>query len=402
MDRRSVLATLGAGVVASLSGCSGIGGREQRRETAIPITNREVPATVDTDRPRAQFQGSATHTGHYDTAAPGTELTTYWRRTPDRGGHSQPVVVGERLCISFAGTLLQLDRSTGQVQWRTNVGFDGTATPAVHDESAYVTVWNGGDGWERGLAAVDAGTGDVEWRARTEANVTTTVTTTEDGVFVGGGFETSTVAAFDHAGTRQWHHELGEYASTPAVADGTAVYGAGTDAVVAFDAVTGDEQWRYRTDGETTATPTIVDDLVVVGTRGGTLYALDLADGTPVWTASLPRMRESVAATADRVVAAADEEVVAIDSSGTRVWTYEDVGQPTAPVVADGTVVFGDWKRLRGLSLDDGDESWSFETRSRQAGDVTLQGIRAAPTVSDGIVFTGTQAGDVYALESDP
>jgi hypothetical protein len=61
-------------------------------------------------------------------------------------------------------------------------------------------------------------------------------------------------------------------------------------------------------------------------------------------------------------------------------------------------VYFGDRRILRALSLTDGTEWWSFETRNRSFSDFGLGGIQRAPAITNGIVIVATQAGDVYAL----
>jgi len=395
MDRRSVLGALVSSGLGGIAGCLGGGSTD----ATTPVMNREVPTGGGAGPEIPQLQGSAEHTGELDTTGPTDGVTTYWRRTPHRYEHSQPVVDDERVYVVFAGSLVCLDRSTGQRQWLTDVGHAGATTPAVHDGTVYITVWNGGEHEDRGLAAVDAESGEVDWRALTAADITTAPAVTDAGVFVGGGFETSTVAAFDHDGTERWRHTLGEYASTPAVTDGTVVYGAGTARVVAYDAVSGDQQWAFETDGETTVAPTVVGDRVVVGTRAGTLYGLDRRSGAEDWRFDLPgSLRQSIAAAADRLIVPADEGLVAVDTEGNREWRVDTITRATAPVVAGESVYLGERKVVHALSVADGTERWSFETRERNYGDVVLQGIRTAPTVTDGVVIVATEAGDVYAL----
>jgi len=280
MNRRSVLGVLASTSLTGIAGCLGDSGNDGAKPATTPIMNREVPIGGDIGGVIPQFQGSPEHTGNLDATGPTDGVTTYWRRTPHRYDHSQPVVVDDRVYVSFGGKLVQLDRATGQRQWITDVGHDGSSTPAVYDGTVYVTVWNGGENEDRGLAAVDADSGDITWRALTDADINSSPAVTEDGVLVGGGLGTTSVAAFDHDGTERWRHTLGEYASTPAVTGETVVYGAGTPQVVSYDAVSGERLWQFDTDGETTAAPTIADNRVVVGTQAGTLYSLDLQDGS--------------------------------------------------------------------------------------------------------------------------
>lgn len=399
MNRRSFLGALGSGGLAGVAGCLGTFGFGASESTPTPITNRE--ATGDSNSGTIpQFQGGPAHTGHLDTTAPTDAVSTYWRRTPAQYDHSQPTVVGDRIFVSFAGTLVCLGREEGETRWTADVGHDGASTTAVFDGTAYVTVWNGGQSVDRGLVAVDTEGGAVQWRGLTDEDITTSPAVTAEGVFVGGGYETPTVAAFDHDGTERWRHDLAEYASTPAVANGVVYYGGGDARVVAYDAVSGERRWQAETDGETTATPTVTDDgLVVVGTRAGTLYALDAQDGTTAWTAGLSHpVRASAAVAGDHVVVPTDERLVAVDRTGARRWTADSVTGGTDPVVADDVVYLGDGRTVRALALADGRERWAFETRERNYTDVVLQGVRSAPTVVDGVVFVATQAGDVYAL----
>jgi len=67
------------------------------------------------------ISGSPEHTGNLDATGPTDGVTTYWRRTPHRYDHSQPVVVDDRgVYVSF-GENSSNDRATGQRQWITDV-----------------------------------------------------------------------------------------------------------------------------------------------------------------------------------------------------------------------------------------------------------------------------------------
>jgi outer membrane protein assembly factor BamB len=395
---------LAVGGFVGVAGCLGnirIGGDDEQaaRDRPDPELNREVETEGVEDGSRSQFQWGPTHAGCREDAGPTDDVDVFWRRTPYRYDHSQPVVVGDRVYVSFSGTLFRLDLATGEVRWSTEVGHDGSSTPAVRDGIAYVTVWNGGGETDRGLAAVDAESGEVRWRRLTDTEITTAPTVTDDGVFVGGGYETQTVAAFDYDGAERWRNDLGEYASAPAVADGTVVYGAGGPRVVAYDAASGEELWTADVDGDATATPTVADGRVLIGTRASTLYALDLADGTVEWTEDLAGpVRRSVAVAGDTAVVPTELGLVAVGDGGERLWSDDEVTGATAPMVADGVAYLGDGRTVRAIAVEDGTERWSFRTRERTYTDVLLQGVRAAPTVVDGVVLAATHAGDVYAL----
>ena len=133
MDRRSALGILASGGLTGVAGCLWGSRNGASESTPTPVMNREVPTDGDTGGTFPQFQGSPEHTGNLDATGPTDGVTTYWRRTPHRYDHSQPVVVDDRVYVSFGGKLVQLDRATGQRQWITDIGHDGSSTPAVYD-----------------------------------------------------------------------------------------------------------------------------------------------------------------------------------------------------------------------------------------------------------------------------
>jgi outer membrane protein assembly factor BamB len=75
--------------------------------------------------------------------------------------------------------------------------------------------------------------------------------------------------------------------------------------VIAHDGETGDEQWRYTTNGSFHRSPAVTDNYLVAGNDDGRLYAMDPRSGDEIGTA------------------------------GT------DGPVRTAPVIADDTVYFG-------------------------------------------------------------
>jgi outer membrane protein assembly factor BamB len=86
---------------------------------------------------------------------------------------------------------------------------------------------------------------------------------------------------------------LGTFAAgrMPASDGVTTVYSEGMpldgQTLVARDAITGNERWRFAGDGQLTTAPLIAGDVVYVGSWTGTLYALSLADGRLLWSADI-------------------------------------------------------------------------------------------------------------------
>lgn len=97
-----------------------------------------------------------------------------------------------------------------------------------------------------------------------------------------------------------WRAPLGEGYSSVAIANGAAftMFDAGNDEYLAcFDAATGKEKWRVRTDVKfrnswgngPRATPTIVAGLVYTVSANAKLYAVEAQSGKIIWQHDLPR-----------------------------------------------------------------------------------------------------------------
>jgi outer membrane protein assembly factor BamB len=400
VSRRHALALLGS---AATSGCLFGGFGADASPTATPIAARTVDATGSIP----QYQVDAENAGALPSPAP-ADPTVAWRRTPNRYDAAQPVVDGGAVYVAFDGTLVKLTLADGDTAWTVDAGHASESTPAVHDDTVYLTVWNGGESVPRGLIAVDADEGTVRWRALTENDINTSPTPTEDAVFLGGGFENHDVAAVEHDGTVRWRRDLGEYAAAPAVVDGRAVYATGESAsVVALDTETGETAWEQSVDGRATAAPTVAGggESIVTADETGTVRRLDAASGEEEWHATVDvdtRVQHSVAVGGDHVIVAHEVGVASLSlEDGGERWATDRAADPTAPILTDDAVLVGAGRDVIALARADGTERWRVETRERSYTDVFLGGVTGSPVVVDGTVFVATQAGDVYALD-DP
>ena len=79
--------------------------------------------------------------------------------------------------------------------------------------------------------------------------------------------------------------------SSPALSpDGGTVYiGSNDNHLYAVDAATGEERWRFETDGGVDSSPAVSADgsVVYVGSRDDRLYAVDTATGAESWNVTI-------------------------------------------------------------------------------------------------------------------
>lgn len=167
--------------------------------------------------------------------------------------------------------------------------------------------------------------------------------------------------------TRLWSQGAGDgegrlgVRQLPAIADNRVYAAAIEGGVRAFDLVTGQPAWSYRSDLRLSGGPGAGDGLVVVGGLDGEVIALDAATGAEKWQAKVTN------------------EVIA------------------PPVIGNGFVfVRSNDGRVTAFDAATGERRW-FWTR-----DVPLLSVRGndAPLLGPGFLFVGNDDGSVVALSA--
>ena len=227
----------------------------------------------------------------------------------------------------------------------------------------------------------------------------------------------STLYALDaDSGETKWTKETTDrpFESVPTFVDGT-LYVARNDALVAYDASTGEEQWTFD-EPAGVRTPNLgsslvyTDEAVFVGEGGsGNVYAVDRSDGTELWLAE-PEYFDGppVGTDGERVYiwaegggqgAGGGSGVAALDAGdGTVDWTFtlESDSYWYPGRLHDGTMyVWG--TALYAIDAAKGTERWQFELDD-VAQDASV-GYR--PQVANGTVYAPTRRGTIYALDPE-
>ena len=204
---------------------------------------------------------------------------------------------------SFDSHVRAISLETGEDLWATPVQLeDIVQTPvAVEGSTAYVGDVGGG------VTAIDVASGEVRWTGDVGSVVSGAVTV-DDGralaTAFGGREKTSEVVAFDAAtGDEEWRASLegaSNLVSTPVVADGRILVLDALGGVLAFDAEDGRSLWRsevinpiapsgqpFLLQGIGAAAPVSADGRVFAVDVTGRAYAFDAETGAPLWDHAL-------------------------------------------------------------------------------------------------------------------
>jgi polyvinyl alcohol dehydrogenase (cytochrome) len=292
-----------------------------------------------------------------------------------------------------------------------------TGTPAVAGGTVYLGDWTGH------LRALDAGTGDEVWAHDLDANYVGGAVAVDDDIVVVGTFGGRLVAVDRATGEPAWEatvdpHPLAVVFGSPVLVNDLVVTGVASfevfapgdpptfrGSVVALDAATGEEVWRFWvTAADETEGPGVsIWSSPAVDTERGVAY---IGTGQAYALPAPPR----------------SDALLALDlRTGEEVWatqfTADDAWTITAPTGLDADV--GATPNLFTVDGTDavgvGDKAGVYHVLDRETGEVLWEhtltagglqgGVMASAAVADGTVFVtsndASQDADMVALDAD-
>ncbi|MCP4420093.1 MAG: PQQ-binding-like beta-propeller repeat protein [Chloroflexi bacterium] len=190
--------------------------------------------------------------------------------------------------------------------------------------------------------------------------------------------------------------------AAPLQVDGVAYVATADNLLLALDAETGEEQWRFTADFSLWASPTYHEGTLFVASLGRHLYAIDASDGSEKWSVEFDgaMSAQPVVNPAENLVYAAsyDRALHAVNIvDGEEVWSVPATDWLwSAPALADNILYFGDSSgNVFAANAATGQVLWesNVHTMNVVAGAVqnpplAIKGaIQASPVVKDGVVY---------------
>jgi outer membrane protein assembly factor BamB len=263
------------------------------------------------------------------------------------GIHATPAIVDGTIFITaYDGAVYAIDADSGDVEWRSKIADAIGSSPAFYDGHLYVaTEFYTPSG---GMSVLDAATGNVVWEDNRATNHCHSITgiDTANGVFAAGSNDGRVY--FWELASRAF---LGTFDTAAPVKgpiclfDGLAIFGSWDDHVYAVEVATQRQQWAYRTDAEVMSGAAVDPETntVFIGSHDSTLYALDASSGDRQWSYSTGGIITGSPVVADGqvLIGSYDDALHAVDvATGRPIWrfTHPDGWVTSCPAIGDGTV----------------------------------------------------------------
>ncbi|WP_305063814.1 outer membrane protein assembly factor BamB family protein [Methanococcoides sp.] len=390
-------------------------------------------AEETTTYPWEQFLRDPAHSGLYQSTLPEAYELSWTSSDIDAVFDATPVVAEGKVFVNCdweSTSLKALNVSTGAVLWTTpvdEVQFMSWSSPAYHDGMVFTSTG-------RNTTCVNAATGNVEW---TFTNPTGEASCNGGPMIADGKVFCSDWAGghyycLDEYTTYPNGHELWSFAVATTSsgnglegprAQGTAAYKDGKVFLTSYDynapsydgyvycvyADNGSEIWTTGITDNACGSPAVGDGVVYVTTYNfygdSAVYALDITDGSILWETPILRTDSTPAIAYGNIYVSTgyiQHKVYCINaSSGSIVWetdASDEIGGWTASVaVADGKVFAGKVSESSAMVPGYTD----LVELDAYTGDILWKATGGAtPAISDGIIYTIAEDGNVYAYDS--
>ena len=341
------------------------------------------------------FRFDAANTGYNPDGTGLREAEQYWRLAPT----SSASLNAETLFSVSSGdedskSFTRRDPATNDIRSRTQlVQYGVNAPPTVVGDRVFVTTFVE-------VFCLAANRDAVVWRGPEMDGIQAPPAVADGTVYVNSGGFTSTppqLRAFDAAtGDEQWRYDTGSRAyTTPAVANDR-VFIASNDGLHAVDAASGERSYLVEDVGRERATPVVSTDSVYIISRGertnDQLVTINVADGSVRWRERFSDLgRRPPVIANDLVYVGTESGVAALDAATGRKAT--SIGGSGSPVARVGEVLYTTGEgTLFALDVTGGSQLWSHTTEQVRIQDTVGRTIAGVTPVS-GAVYVSARDG---------
>lgn len=287
-------------------------------------------------------------------------MTLAWRYDSTITLNLTPAYDGQRVYLPLAGgTIVSLSAANGQLNWRSEMGGELSASPAADDRAVYVATETGKaeSGVRRAtgtLRALGSEAGVTQWMRTLGLPLRGALTLANGKLFAGGS--DGKVYAFDSkSGSAIWSYDYGAPFNGQPVVSGGRVYAGSEDGnLLALDEATGKLLWHYRSKGPVRGPVATGVGIVYFGSGDAYVYALNEETGKLLWRKRTGAAVEAVARAGNELlVASLDNFVYKFSLAGARLWKRQLPGRISSqPLLTQAEALFMPLSGSAGVVLE--------------------------------------------------
>jgi outer membrane protein assembly factor BamB len=287
-------------------------------------------------------------------------LTISWRYESNLTLNLTPAFDDGRVYLPLAGGMIvSLTAANGQLNWRSEIGGELSASPAADQSGVYVASETGksASGARRATGALRAlgREGGVTQWMRTLAMPLHGGLTLGNGKLFAGGSDGKIYAFDSKNGEVKWSYDYGAPFNSQPVLSGSHVYIGSEDGnLLALDEGTGKLLWRYRTRGAVRGPAANGNDIIYFGSGDGYVYAVNTTSGRLIWRKRTGAGVQAVVRAGEGLlVASLDNFVYKFSLAGARLWKRRLPGRISSqPLVTPGAALFMPLSSSTGVVLE--------------------------------------------------
>ncbi len=254
-------------------------------------------------------------------------LTVRWHYDSNLTLNLTPAFDQQRIYLPLAGGIIvSLKADNGQLNWRSEMGGELSASPVADDQAVYVASETGKSeaGARRAtgtLRSLSREGGVTQWM-RTLAMPLRGSLTLANGKILAGGSDGRVYAFNVGSGELRWvFSNNATFLCQPAVYASRVYLGSEDGALLVLDEGTGKLLWRYRTKGPIRGPVAMANDAIYFGSGDGYVYALNAATGHLLWRKRTGAGVQAVARVDDALlVASLDNFVYLFSLNGSKLF----------------------------------------------------------------------------------
>lgn len=375
--------------------------------------------------------GDIAYIGSEDKSLYAVDIRTgkqLWKFKTGGAVHSSPAVFNKIVYFgSYDGNYYAVDALTGAEKWRFKTGGEKRigakglwqmrpsdqymedlydfflSSPLVTGEDKELTVYFGSS--DGNLYALDANTGGLKWKFKTNGIIHTSPSLHNGKVYV-GSWDNYLYAVDAKTGKEIWKYKTGDQPdvhvlegiqASPAIHDGTVYFGARDANFYALDSETGSLKWKYFANNSWILTTAAVkDEVVYLGTSDSFLFlALDAKTGKENFNIKSDGYIYSSPAISGTTAFCGDfsGRMFAVDLKSQKI---------TSQFITEGRKRnFGKVYDKNGNPIAAAGKDFSlYQSNVDVMNEIYKTGpIVSSPAISNGVIFFGSADGYLYAVK---